>query len=63
MINTSRLKSARLNMGLTQAQLSKRLNVTRETVYRWETGKEIPTLNNLSRWANELGVTLSDLFA
>ncbi|MEU2583162.1 helix-turn-helix transcriptional regulator [Streptomyces avermitilis] len=63
MINTRKLKSARLNMGLTQAQLGNKLGVTRETIYRWETGKEAPTLSNLSRWAKELDISLSDLFA
>ncbi|MFF3405734.1 helix-turn-helix transcriptional regulator [Streptomyces sp. NPDC002742] len=63
MINTHRLKSARLDMGLTQAQLAKKLDVTRETIYRWETGKEVPTLSNLSRWAKALDIILSDLFA
>ncbi|MFM9695807.1 helix-turn-helix transcriptional regulator [Streptomyces europaeiscabiei] len=63
MINTHKLKSARLNMGLTQAQLANKLDVTRETIYRWETGKEVPTLTNLSRWAKTLDVSLSDLFA
>ncbi len=39
----ARLRSARIESGLTQAQLGDRLSVSQDTVSLWETGKSMPT--------------------
>lgn len=38
-----RFKAARVESGLTQAQLGEKLSVSQDTVSLWETGKSIPT--------------------
>jgi|LSQX01.2.fsa_nt_gb transcriptional regulator with XRE-family HTH domain len=47
----SSLKRARLLAGMTTQEVAQRLNVTRQTVYNWESGRvnpDIPTLLALS---------------
>lgn len=41
----SRLKELRLTLWITQAELAKRLNVTRSTLARWESGEAVPTIS------------------
>ncbi|MCH5350578.1 MAG: helix-turn-helix transcriptional regulator [Clostridiales bacterium] len=38
-----RIKTVRLEGGLSQAQLGEKLSVSQDTVSLWETGKSIPT--------------------
>ena len=38
-----RLKAARVESGLTQAQLGEKLSVSQDTVSLWENGKSVPT--------------------
>ena len=44
----------RMAMGLTQAQLAERLNVTDKAVSKWERGKSLPDVTLFSRVAAEL---------
>lgn len=39
------LEAARVNAGLTQAQVAEHMHVDRSTVRRWEKGKKIPDIN------------------
>jgi len=58
----NRLKLARVECGLTQAQLADKVGVTRQTIGLIETGGYNPTLNlclNLARVTNR---TLDELF-
>lgn len=41
------LKAARVNVGLTQADVAKALNVNVKTVCSWETGKSFPSVDRL----------------
>ncbi len=55
------LRARRLELGLTQAQLAARLNVTKGAVARWErsgTAGNSPTLDTLRRWAGALGLQI-----
>lgn len=52
------LRAAREQQGLTQAQLGERLEVSRATINRWETGERSPDLATLERIAKALGFTL-----
>ena len=58
----NRVKLARIEKGLNQAQLAERAGVTRQTIGLIEKGKYNPTLNLCIRIAQELGKTLNDLF-
>lgn len=58
----SNLKRLRLELGLTQKVLGKRLGTSQATYQKWETGKMSPTLRILSRIVNVLGIPLEELF-
>ena len=44
-----------------QEEFAEKLNVTRQTISKWELGQTIPDTNNLSRISNILGVSVNDL--
>lgn len=55
----SRVRIARINAGLTQDGLSEMVNVTPQTVSRWECGKSIRMpIEKLYRLATELRVSI-----
>ncbi|MFD2925326.1 helix-turn-helix transcriptional regulator [Halobacillus naozhouensis] len=58
----SKIKVARVEKGLTQSQLAKRVKATRQTIGLIEKGKYNPSLNLCISIAKELDKTLDDLF-
>lgn len=52
------LKELRKEKGLTQEQLAEKLNVSRRTVSRWETGNNLPDLDVLIEMADYYEVDL-----
>ncbi|SHH78415.1 helix-turn-helix transcriptional regulator [Virgibacillus chiguensis] len=58
----NKIKLARVEKGLTQAQLAQRVNATRQTIGLIEKSKYNPSLNLCIAIANELGKSLDDLF-
>lgn len=48
--------------GLTQAEVSERLRVSRETVARWENGTHVPSQDVAERLARLLGTTVAQIF-
>lgn len=56
-----KLKVYREKEGLSQNELAKKMNVTRQSVSRWETGKSYPDLDNLIFLSNLYNVSLDDL--
>mgnify|MGYP002376423029 FL=1 len=58
----NRVKLARIEKSLTQAQLAERVNVTRQTIGLIEKNKYNPTLHLCIAIAKALGKTLDDLF-
>ena len=48
------LEACRVNAGMTQIEWAKQLGVGLTTVYRWETGRTEPSINQL-RKMSELG--------
>jgi len=56
-----RLAQARHKAGLTQMELAIKLGCNLSSVSQWEQGNRRPTLDNLRRLANALGVTVSSL--
>lgn len=57
----NKLFQLRKNKGLTQLELAEALNVSRQTVSRWEVGTAVPTLDNLVILSRLYGVPLDDL--
>lgn len=53
--------SKRKLLGLTQAELAQRLNVSNKAVSKWETGVSLPDVGILMPLAEELGVTVTEL--
>lgn len=57
----SNIQSRRKMIGLTQEQLAERLDVSRQTVTKWETGESAPDLMNAGALARALDVSLDAL--
>lgn len=55
------LKALRNEKGITQEQLAERVNVSRRSVSRWETGTNLPDLDVLMELADYYGVELREL--
>jgi len=49
------LVAARNRAGLTQAQVAGRMGTTQSTIARLESGKRLPTLSSLERYAQAVG--------
>lgn len=60
-INTSSMKKLRKSAKLTQEQVAERLNVSRQTVAKWETGESLPDIDNCIALAQLYRVSLDDL--
>ena len=57
-----KMKQTRQELNLSQAELAKRVGVSRQTVNMIENGDYNPTIALCIRICRELGVTLDDLF-
>lgn len=57
-----KMKAARLKKNLSQADLAKRIGVSRQTINMIENGAYNPTIELCIKICKELGVTLNDLF-
>ena len=56
------LRQCRLARGMTQRELATRAGVTRQTVMNVESGRNQPSILLLYRFADILGVRVTDLF-
>ena len=56
-----KLKTARLNAGLSQEQFAEKMSVSRSAVAKWESDKGMPDVNNLKVMAQLLDVSLDHL--
>lgn len=61
-LNPELLRDSRMQQGLTQNDVAKSLNVTRQTVSKWETGRGYPETDNLVQLAHLYHLDLEDLF-
>lgn len=50
------LKAARINAGLTQEQVKQSTGFSRNTLYRWETGRGSPKWNDLEKLCKLYGI-------
>lgn len=57
-----RLQLLRRSSGLTQEQFAEQLQVSRQAVSKWESGKGYPEMEKLLFICRQYGVTLNDLF-
>ena len=55
------IRTVRKNKGFAQEDLANRLHVTRQTISKWEKGLSVPDAEMLSRLADELEVSVSEL--
>jgi transcriptional regulator with XRE-family HTH domain len=58
-----RLRSVRLDLGLSAAQLAERIGRDATSVYAFETGRSWPRADVIGRLADELGIGVDDLFS
>lgn len=61
MTTGERIKAARVAAGLTQSELSSKLEVPFQSVSQWERGTRNPKLATIKRIANALGITVAEL--
>ena len=54
---SQRLKSLRIECGLSQRELAQKLNVVQVSYLRWEQGKTEPNINNICALCRIFGVT------
>lgn len=55
------LKQYRLDVGLSQEDLARRIFVTRQTISNWERGKTYPDIQSLLLLSEQLDVTIDEL--
>lgn len=56
-----KLCKLRTDQGLSQGDLAEKLNVSRQSVSKWETGQSVPDLDKIIKLADLFGVTVDDL--
>ncbi len=56
-----KLKNIRKKIGISQEELADKINVSRQAVTKWETGKGIPDIDNMIALATLFNVSLDDL--
>ena len=57
-----KMKELRAGLGLSQAELAKRVGVSRQTINMIENGSYNPTIELCIKLCRELEVTLNDIF-
>ncbi len=60
-MKTSNLKKLRKTARLTQEQVAEKLNVSRQSVAKWEAGESLPDIDNCVMLAKLFNVTIDDL--
>ena len=61
MIFSERLKSEREKKGGSQAELAEKIHVSRQSVSKWETGKNYPTIEVIIDLSDLFGITIDEL--
>ncbi len=56
-----RIRTYRKENALSQEQLAEKLNVSRQAITKWESGKGLPDIENLLVLARTFGVSLDEL--
>lgn len=58
---SKKLKQARENKGLSQSDVSRQLNISRQSISKWENNRGYPDIDNLVRLCQIYEVSLDDL--
>lgn len=58
---SSNLKEARLKKGLSQNAVAEKLNISRQAISRWETGKGMPDINTLPMLSELYDISIDEL--
>ncbi len=58
-----RIQMHRKNQGLSQEELAQKIFVSRQTVSQWETDQTVPTVDNIYRLKEVLGVSFDELLS
>jgi transcriptional regulator with XRE-family HTH domain len=53
----------RIKHGLSQEQLAARLNVSRQTIYKWESNIAIPRADNIMMMVKVFEISYDEMFA
>ncbi|UQZ37582.1 transcriptional regulator [Paenibacillus sp. PK3_47] len=61
MIFSERLKKEREKKGWSQAELAEKIHVSRQSVSKWETGKNYPSIEVIIDLSDLFGVTIDEL--
>ncbi|MFJ8519413.1 helix-turn-helix domain-containing protein [Lysinibacillus xylanilyticus] len=61
MIFSERLKQEREKRGWSQTDLAERIHVSRQSVSKWETGKNYPSIEVLINLSDIFGITIDEL--
>lgn len=57
----NQLKKARENKGLSQLEVSKQLNISRQSISKWENNRGYPDIDNLIKLSEIYDISLDDL--
>lgn len=58
---SEKILSLRTDMGLSQGDLAEKLDVSRQSVSKWETGQSVPDLDKIIKLADLFGVSVDEL--
>lgn len=61
MVFSKRIKQEREKRGWPQAELAEKLHVSRQSVSKWETGKNLPSIEVLINISDLFGITIDEL--
>lgn len=61
MILADKILDLRTGLGLSQGELAEKLEVSRQSVSKWETGQSVPDLDKIIKLADLFGVSVDDL--
>ncbi|MEI3175591.1 MAG: helix-turn-helix transcriptional regulator [Lachnospiraceae bacterium] len=56
------LAAARVNAGMTQEEVSKRMQVSKQTIINWEKGKNIPRIPEMEMLSRLYNIPLDNIF-
>lgn len=59
--NKEKMINTRKEIGFSQEDVAELINVSRQTISAWESGKSIPTIDNISKLATLFKISISDL--
>ena len=60
-VNVKAMKKYRIIKGLTPNELAKKIGVSRQVVYRYESGEVVPSAQNMEKICKELSCTPEDI--